>query len=439
MKKHYYYLFVLIFFFFNVRSQTQVPGGDNPTEPIDQGPIGGGTDTQSTNLNDLLYSEIFTPKIGAPNAAGFKQVNFSSVGEYTGSASINVPIYQIQIGQINIPIELNYSSTGVKVDETASNVGQNWSLNAGGIVTKVIKGIEDFKLSVEGALGDPISHRLKFSQLGTSTVLGMRLKEVGWLLQNQNISLNNYYDITSGVDKVYTLFDMGIITTKKDLSPDLFYVNAPGLNTSFTHRKDASVMEIAYQGNKITTTIGKSPVIPFFPEFRDNIKFQGDLSFFDGGPQRKILGVNKIEITNINGTQYVFDQLDVNQYVNRDVFTTYASIESSRDLTSQEIMAYKLSSIKDFKGNEVTFTYEKYAINYPEYRKTSDYEVTNNSGNQSTQNLSSTEIRFPNLNRISKINYAEGSVEFKYEEPRKDLPEIMLYQKSLLRTLITIL
>jgi YD repeat-containing protein len=433
MKNYCFYSFVLIFFYFNVNSQTQAPGDSNPIVAIEQGAIGNEPDSQSTKLNDLLYSEIFTPKIGTPNSAGFRQVNFSNVGEYTGSTSINVPIYQIQIGQINIPIELNYSSKGIKVDETASNVGQDWSINAGGMVTKVIKGIEDFKVSFRGNPTNFNSNRFSFSQLGTSDMLGTNLTEVGWLLQDKNISLNNYYDITSSTDLVYSLYQIGSTVTKKDLSPDLFYINAPGLNTSFTHKKDGSVMEIAYQGNKIKTTKGKTAIIPFFAEFRDNTKFVQDLRFFDGGPPRRILGINKIEVTNINGTQYLFDQLDVNQYVNRTILTPTIEMESSNDLTSQEIMAYKLSSIKDFKGNEVTFTYDKYAINYPEYRKTSEYEVTNNSGNQSIQNLISTEIRFPNLNRISKINYAEGSVEFKYEEPRKDLPGDYALSKILIK------
>lgn len=68
------------------------------------------------NLTIYYIVKFSLQKIGTPNAAGFRPVNFSTVGEYTGSTSINVPIYQIQIGQINIPIELNYSSTGIKVD-----------------------------------------------------------------------------------------------------------------------------------------------------------------------------------------------------------------------------------------------------------------------------------------------------------------------------------
>lgn len=428
MNKKYYCLFFLLLFSFYAKSQVQ----SNPNQPIEEGPINGGpiesgpidggTGSQSANLSDLLYSEIFTPKIGTPNAAGFKQVKFSNISEYTGSANISVPIYQIQAGQISIPIELNYSSTGIKVEETASNVGQNWSLNAGGIVTKVIKGSEDFNVEIEGQLPyDANNPLLTFSKLGTSAVQGMRLKEVGWLMQNENISLNKYFDLSpSSIDKVYTLAEMANTYTKKDLSPDLFYVNAPGLNTSFTHKKDKSVMEIAYQGNKITTTIGQTAIIPFFSQFSDNIKFPGD--FFDGGPPRKIQGINKVEITNISGIQYVFDQLDVNQYVNRNILSPYVVKPSSKDLTSQEIMAYRLSKMTDFKGNVVSFEYEKYAINYPEYRKTAGFEIKNDKGDQSTQNLNSTEIRYPNLNRISKIIYAEGTVEFKYEEPRKDLP-----------------
>lgn len=424
--KKFYCLFILLFFSFNAKSQVQSSSTNGPIkqEPVLSGSISGESESQLSKLNNLLYSEIFTPKIETPNATAFKQVNFSNISEYTGSANINIPLYQIQIGQISIPIELNYSSTGIKVDETASNVGQNWSLNAGGIVTKVIKGIEDFKVTIEGKLPyNANSHKLKFSQLGTTDVQGMKLKEVGWLMQNENISLNKYYDVSnSSIDKIYTLAEMEYLTTKKDLSPDQFYVNAPGLSTSFTHKRDGSIMEIRFQGNKIATTIGQTSIIPFFPEFRDNNKFEGDLRFFDGGPPRKMQGINKIEITNISGTQYIFDKLDINQHVNREILVPYITEESSNDLTSQEIMAYKLSKITDFKGNEVSFVYEQYAINYPEYRKTSSFQVTNLNGDQVIQNLNSTEIRYPNLNRISKIIYAEGTVEFKYEEPRKDLP-----------------
>lgn len=435
MKKHYHYLFVLIFFSFNAISQVQPPGNVNPSEPIEQGPIdpgpidgggpiGGGSGSPSSNISDLLYNEIFTPKIETPNVGGFKPVNFSTVSEYTGSVSISVPIYQIQIGEISVPIELNYLATGIKVDETASNVGQNWSLNAGGVVIKVIKGIEDFKVGIEGELPYDVNNRkLRFSKLGTAAVQGMKLKEVGWLMQNENISLNKYYDLAaSSIDKIYTTGEMNYPFVKKDLSPDQFYVNAPGLSTSFTHRRDGSVLEIAFQGNKIATTIGQTPVIPLFSEFRDNNKFISDLRVFDGGPQRKLQGISKVEITNIVGTQYLFDQLDVNQYVNRDILNEYVTMPSSKDITSQEVMAYKLSKIKDFKGNEVLFEYEKYALNYPEYQKTSGFYVTNRNGDQLTQNLSSTEIRYPNLNRISKIIYVGGTVEFKYEEPRKDVP-----------------
>ncbi len=455
MKNYYYLLFFLIFFSNQATSQIRRPSNVNPNEPtqqvpvergpidqgpVDQGPVGGdpigggpvgggpvgegSNSNNSTQLSNLLYNEIFTAKISTPNTASFAPVTFSNVSEFTGSANINIPIYQIQVGNINIPIELNYSCSGIKVDETASNVGQNWSLNAGGIVTKVIKGMEDFKVGIEGNLPyDVNNHKLRFFKLGTSAAYGMQLKEVGWLMQNENISLNKYYDLpSSSMDKIFTIKEMEFITTKKDLSPDLFYANAPGLNTSFTHRRDGSVMEIAFQGNKIATTIGQTSVIPFFNEFRDDTKFQGDLKFFDGGPPRKIQAISKIEITNINGTQYLFDQLDVNQYVNRGISDEYIISPSSKDITSQEVMAYKVSKVKDFYGNEVSFEYEKYSINYPEYQKTSSFYVNSSSGNQLIQDLTSTEIRYPSLNRISKIIYAEGTVTFKYEESRKDIP-----------------
>jgi hypothetical protein len=65
------------------------------------------------------------------------------VNEATGANGLSVPLFTISQGGFTLPVSLNYNATGIRVDENASRVGLGWSLNAGGLVTRVVKGISD--------------------------------------------------------------------------------------------------------------------------------------------------------------------------------------------------------------------------------------------------------------------------------------------------------
>ena len=86
---------------------------------------------------------ITTPTPPSPNAASLGQYGEIPVGLYTGIPNINIPIYEINAGGIKLPISLSYHSGGIKVEEIASWVGLGWSLNAGGVITKQVRGLSD--------------------------------------------------------------------------------------------------------------------------------------------------------------------------------------------------------------------------------------------------------------------------------------------------------
>jgi hypothetical protein len=73
---------------------------------------------------------------------------FMKYGEYpvskeTGVPGISIPIYTITNGELSLPISLSYHAGGIKVDEIASWVGLGWTLNAGGMISRVVKGLPD--------------------------------------------------------------------------------------------------------------------------------------------------------------------------------------------------------------------------------------------------------------------------------------------------------
>lgn len=79
----------------------------------------------------------------SPEAANFARYVEIPVGNYTGTPNISVPIWNVKQGTIEVPITLSYHSMGVKVEEFAPWVGIGWALNAGGIVTRSVRGMPD--------------------------------------------------------------------------------------------------------------------------------------------------------------------------------------------------------------------------------------------------------------------------------------------------------
>ncbi|MEO0473066.1 MAG: hypothetical protein AAF206_25855, partial [Bacteroidota bacterium] len=87
-----------------------------------------------------LLPQIMPP---SPSAASLGEYGEIPVGYYTGVPSISVPIYQASGRQLAVPISLSYHASGIRVDQMASWVGLGWSLNAGGVITRSMHGLED--------------------------------------------------------------------------------------------------------------------------------------------------------------------------------------------------------------------------------------------------------------------------------------------------------
>ncbi|MBC9930407.1 hypothetical protein [Chitinophaga qingshengii] len=78
-----------------------------------------------------------------PNAAALARYGEIPVSQYTGIPSIEIPLFTAGSGQLKIPLSLSYHAGGIRVDEMASRTGLGWTLNAGGCVTRTVRGIPD--------------------------------------------------------------------------------------------------------------------------------------------------------------------------------------------------------------------------------------------------------------------------------------------------------
>ncbi len=86
------------------------------------------------------YSNIIPT---TPNAASFITYGNTGVNLSKGTPNISIPIYNIGIDGVSIPINLSYDASGIRVNEMSSVVGLKWRLNAGGGIFRTINNVAD--------------------------------------------------------------------------------------------------------------------------------------------------------------------------------------------------------------------------------------------------------------------------------------------------------
>jgi len=81
----------------------------------------------------------------SPNALALGKYGEIPVNHYTGVPSINIPLFTVGSHKSSLPVSLSYHAGGFRVTENASWVGLGWSLNAGGVITRTVRGMPDEK------------------------------------------------------------------------------------------------------------------------------------------------------------------------------------------------------------------------------------------------------------------------------------------------------
>jgi len=87
--------------------------------------------------------EILDMRPPSPNAYEMTKYGDVPINEHLGKVTTSVEVHNYKAGMLNLPITLNYIGNGVKVDQTCTIMGLNWTLNAGGVITRTINDLPD--------------------------------------------------------------------------------------------------------------------------------------------------------------------------------------------------------------------------------------------------------------------------------------------------------
>lgn len=307
------------------------------------------------------------PKIipPSPNAASLAQYVEIPVSHYTGLPNINIPFYTATSGSIQVPISLSYHARGVKLADLASSYGLGWSLNAGGVISRQIRGNAD----------------------DTSN---------GYLNQNY---YDTFWDDNQNGESTRSVAYSLELSGQFDRMPDQFTFNFLGFSGKFIFDRD-------------------NIDVPILQSF-DDLKIE---------PIRGNTTSSAIEgfvITDSQGTKYHFGEyLSTTNVIEKDItlehytYTYDDGLEANTNPTSNRATSWSLLKIIALNGDEVTFEYEKEeAITY---RKSEEVAEKAGSGNGFVKTAYYSKVKLIQQ-KIKKIIFSQGEVVFNYSFVRDDL------------------
>jgi YD repeat-containing protein len=330
---------------------------------------------------DISLQNMIPP---SPEATAFAKAATYNVGPYTGRPDITVPIYTIKTPSLSVPISLSYDATGIRVNDMASWVGQNWSLNAGGMISQVVIGQPD---------------------INTSTGLEAVPPRASDVVNNAT-----YFNY------LQSLVDGDIAAPKNpDADPDKFFYSFNGKSGSFVLDRNRNIMQIPKTSVKIFITTSLSSTSPQFT------------------------------IIDENGTTYLFSDIESTESYNYSYQGTSPAASSSGSIYRKQNTAYYLTQITSQGGEQIHFSYESgitatrddmYADRYGDVNylqgspgPTQHVHLYRWNGVQ----------RVTTIPRLTTISFPNGKVVFSRVADRQDdagltsasrLDEITVYQKN---------
>ena len=160
--------------------------------------------------------KVFPP---SPTAASLGKYAEWPVSLFTGVPGISIPLYELKGRTVSVPISLNYHASGIRIGEIASPVGLGWSLSAGGVITRSVRGVAD---------DNPYG---------------------GYLLFRQNFSNpQDLSDVDSSMNDLLNAAAKG----SWDTQPDEWMFSAMGRSFSFFFNGSGKIVTQPYSNVKIT-------------------------------------------------------------------------------------------------------------------------------------------------------------------------------------------
>lgn len=312
-----------------------------------------GQNTPVSSENMQRYVSVLSPNAGNINRYGNTEISLS-----TGIPKISLPLYEINVSGFKLPISLDYSGGGVKVDDVASWVGLGWNLNAGGAVIRNMRGVRDEKM-VQFAPG---------------------MTSIYDYVENQSIPRPDREAQWMNAGLIYGSPDAPDALDPYDQEADIFYFNAGGAGGRFF---------LDLNGDAHT-----------MPASKTKVRHEGTYTWLARSYYERWV------VTTEDGVQYVFGKSLDNT---RTVYERSAQMGAcGAQEDNNAVNTWFLAEIVLVNGKKITFEYDTYtycALNY-------QLSINNNIV---------TTTKYATALRLRQINFENGKIVFEVGGYRNDI------------------
>lgn len=90
---------------------------------------------------EMAFRAQVTPP--SPEVSALAKFADTRISHYSGLPDINIPLYTIAEQGLEIPVRLRYHAGGIRLEERSGWAGLGWALNAGGSISRTMKGLPD--------------------------------------------------------------------------------------------------------------------------------------------------------------------------------------------------------------------------------------------------------------------------------------------------------
>ena len=214
-------------------------------------------------LHTTLQEGFFNPR--SPEATGMSQYGDTEISLFSGSLSQELNLYTYSDNDFSIPVSIKYGSTGYKPGQACGSIGLGWYLNAGGVITREIRGIPDevngldyvLKTKGNGSEADyfnfanyaHIMSGASMKYLMDCYNASQRITVSGYAMVYEGLSVLDTLDYayTGEIGREYLLcmHNMSVPNPQHnavELEPDIYKYNFLGYSGSFILRPNGRVM-----------------------------------------------------------------------------------------------------------------------------------------------------------------------------------------------------
>lgn len=289
-----------------------------------------------------FFNSVSTPAFGttqnflpvSPQAGSLGIFGQIPVGNYTGTAEISIPLYEIKYKELSVPIGISYHASGVKPDVFSGTVGLGWTLQAGGMISRVINGDPDF--------GELLPSE---SPIIPMTPEDPR-KEVDWAS-------------TAQIER--PLKDALTYDPKSD--PDEYYFNINGKTGRFYMQYDGTFIVQSLDGGTFQITANTGLLSGgFLPLEQTRVPDAGTTSHTYNNQITMYDALKGFTMIDENGIKYSFGgSLNTIEF-SRPGFNEYSSDAFKFFSAFVQPMSWYLTSIESPNGYKIDFTYKQQTI-----------------------------------------------------------------------------